>query len=156
MWSLLFSKTGLYLFLALGIACLVGYHFWAISEKDSIIAEKDSIILEKTKMISDLKINVDRLTLSNKSLENVIKQKEETAIQVINELTAIRNADRKLQQELIDKRRKLEEANKKLESLRQSSKNELLLKTINKSAKCQTEHFGENGVCKNGIWRAAK
>jgi len=141
------SSVGKWVIIGLVISAAVGYHFYVVSSKDNQI-----IILQNEN--TGLRLDNVSLKTSNASLETNIKQRDEINAQMLQELTNIRNADAHLQKELDDKRARLLESEraKKLDNLRNSKNADTLLDFINKNAQCQTLHFGEDGICRLGIW----
>lgn len=143
MWVLLLA--GLAILAMVGAA--VGYHL-------TVVHGKDTQITELTKKNEQLTTDKTKLEVAVASKDAAITQRDAINKQMIDQLTQITERDAQTVKELKQARQELSSVkrNTALKRVRASKKAELLLKVINKSAACETAHFGEAGTCRNGQW----
>ena len=126
-----------------------------LSEKDAAIHERDQLILNLNAQVEGLRIDKERLTLSNASLEREVNQKRDELARAQVEAKKLNLTDQASSKRLAELERKLNDQERiaKIERLRNSSHAELVLKTVNNSAKCEIENFFRTGgACKSGKW----
>src|SRR5262249_22718765 len=98
-----------------------------------------------------------RLKQSNVSLEQDLSKKREELAQAQREAARLGLVDQASNKRQAELERKLSDHERlaKIERLRASSHADLVLKTINSSAKCEIENFFRNGgQCRSGQWVA--
>lgn len=129
------------------VGAAVGYHTITVNGLKVQVKEKDA-------KIAQLTIDFTKMETAYKSAEAALKQRDELNRQMIAQLAAITDRDAQTVKELKEARQELASVkrNTALKRAREGKKAELLLKTINKSAACETAHFGEAGTCRNGQW----
>jgi predicted nuclease with TOPRIM domain len=126
-----------------------------LSEKDQMVQERDKLIADLRAKAEGLQRDNDALRQSNASLaaDRDNKRDELARAQVENsKLHAADAASNRRMNELqvrLNSRERLEQ----VERLRNSRRAELMLRVVNKSAKCELENFFQaGGVCKSGVW----
>lgn len=142
-WGLLIAAIAI---LAM-VGAAVGYHAVVVrglnSQITTLTTKNEQLTTDKTK-----------LEVAVASKDAAIAQRDAINKQMIDQLTQITERDAQTVKELKQARQELSSVkrNSALKRVRQSKKAELLLKVINKSAACETAHFGEQGTCRNGQW----
>ena len=126
-----------------------------LSAKDAAIHERDQLILNLNAQVAGLRIDKERLMQSNASLEQEVGQKRDELARAQAETKKLNLADQASSKRLGELERKLNDQQRiaKIEHLRNSSHADLLLQTVNNSAKCEIENFFRTGgTCKSGKW----
>lgn len=142
-WGLLIAAIAIFAM----VGAAVGYHL-------TVVGGLNTQITTLTDKNTQLTTDKTKLETALEASDAAIRQRDELNRQMIAQLAAITDRDAQTVKELKEARQELASAkrNTALKRAREGKKAELLLKTINKSAACQTAHFGESGTCRNGQW----
>jgi uncharacterized protein YoxC len=126
-----------------------------LSEKDRMVQERDQQILNLKAEVTGLRLDNERLTQSNASLAADRDRKRDDLARVQTELTVLRATDMSSAKRLGELQLKLNDREhlEQMEQLRKSRRAELVLRVVNKSAKCEVDNFFKtDGACRNGEW----
>jgi predicted RNase H-like nuclease (RuvC/YqgF family) len=140
------------------LAIIAGVIFKVTSylhEKDRMVQDRDQQILDLRTKVEGMRLDNDRLKQSVSSLEMDVARKREELAQAQREAQRLSFTDQASNKRLADLERKLNDQERmaKIERLKTSRHAELVLKTVNTSAKCEIENFFRTGgQCKNGKW----
>ena len=156
---MLWLKLALFGAIAVAVAGAV-YKFTSfLNEKDRMIQERDQQIANLNAKVAGMRLDIDRLQTSNTSLEQDVKRKVDEAARARQEADSLRVADNASNRRQAELERKLNDRERieQVDRLTHSRRAELVVRTVNRSAKCEIENFFQtDGQCRNGEWvRAA-
>lgn len=143
-----------WILIGVGVVALgaVSYHFYTTSSLNSEIARQ-------TKIAADLRIDNDRLKLSNESLEKEAALSREAQAQILAEVQTLRQQDAAHDQELSAARAEVRTAVERLADYAKSPGStddgtDAIVKAINKQLNCRMANVGRaGGKCVDGIWK---
>lgn len=154
------SNIMLYVLGGLAIAAIVG-GFWLyqrniVSSLEDTIAEKDRKIEQLEVEITGLRIDNDRLKLSNESLANEMRRRADENARIREEVENLAKERDQSLARLADFEAKIRDAerNERIEAIREGRRAQLLLNLTNKNIDCFIENFNNpNGECVAGEWK---
>lgn len=126
-----------------------------LGEKDRAVQERDAQIQVLTAKVDGMRLDIDRLRTSNASLEQDIQRRIEEAARATQEAKSLRAGDVVSSQRQAELERKLNDRDRldKVDRLTHSRRAELVVQTVNRSAKCEIENFFQtDGQCRSGLW----
>jgi predicted RNase H-like nuclease (RuvC/YqgF family) len=129
-----------------------------LAEKDLMIQERDQQILNLNAKVEGMRIDNERLRTSNTSLEQDLRRKIDEAAQARQEASTLRVTDVSSAQRRNELERKLADRERveQVDRLTHSRRAELVVRVVNRSAKCEIENFFQiDGQCRNGVWTPA-
>lgn len=150
--GMLGSKIGITAIIITISALLVG-GFWLYQK--NLVSNLRSEIAKKEQEIVVLKVDNEKLKISNESLEKEIQRKNEETKAAYEEILRLEKSDADSRKRLTSIEQKLRdsERKKKSEEIRNSKKIESALKTLDINTKCFIENFNRvDGECVNGKW----
>ena len=143
--------------IVLAVAAAVHKFTTFLGDKDRMIQQRDQEIVNLNARVAGMKLDVDRLQQSNASLETEVRQKIEEAAQARQESNALRATDAVSAKRQGDLERRLNDRERieQVDRVAHSRRAELVVRVVNRSAKCEIEHFfASEGQCRNGDWVA--
>jgi len=141
--------------IVLAVAAAVHKFTSFLGEKDRMIEQRDQEILNLNARVAGMKLDVDRLQQSNASLETEVRRKIEEAAQARAESNSLRLTDAVSAKRQGDLERRLNDRERieQVDRVAHSRRAELVVRVVNRSAKCEIEHFfADDGQCRNGEW----
>lgn len=150
--GMLGSKIGITAIIITVAVLLVG-GFWLYQK--NLVSNLRSEIAKKEQEIVVLKVDNEKLKISNESLEKEIQRKIEETKAAYEEILRLEKSDSESRKRLttIEQRLRDSERKKKSEEIRNSKNIEKALKTLDVNTKCFIENFNRiDGECINGKW----
>jgi hypothetical protein len=128
-----------------------------LHEKDKLLVQREAEIEALNARVAGLIADKQRLEQSNASLEQEANRRRDELIQAQVEQKRLSLVDQASNQRLNALQKELDSKERadKLQRISHSRHAELLLKTVNNSAKCQIDNFFRTGGdCRGGTWVA--
>lgn len=126
-----------------------------LAEKDQMIQERDQQILNLRAQVEGLRVDKERLQTANASLEQDNRRQVEEAARARLEANRLQANDTASSRRLGELERKLADRERvdQIDRVAHSRRAELVVRTVNRSAKCEIENFFQtDGQCRSGEW----
>lgn len=126
-----------------------------LAEKDQMIQDRDQQILNLNAKVEGLRTDKERLQTANASLEQDNQRQVEEATRARQEANRLQVNDSASSRRLGELERKLADRERidQVERVSHSRRVELVVRTVNRSAKCEIENFFQtDGQCRSGEW----
>ena len=145
---------------ALAITTAVGgfflYQRSIVSGLNDQIVTLENTVREKDSIIQGQRLDMQKLELSNASLEQTIERQERERENWLMVLEESQRSNQASQERLLELEKRLTDQDRqnRIEAIRNSRKASLLLRIVNRNIECEIENFSNpaGGRCVSGRW----